>query len=99
MSMTVLKERLRSAKRTWSGEAVGETSGLAGYVPGVLRGFTEALRIVQAYHQEELKKAKEGQQEEKSLNARALYRACQSAFRRLQQSDRKGAMKALSRVL
>jgi hypothetical protein len=99
MSMTILKQRLRDAKKSWGPRNSGDANGMQGFVPGVLKGLSEALKIVQDYHREQLMKAKSERRQTRGFKPDVLYQACRNAYRRLQQSDRVGAMRALSRVL
>jgi hypothetical protein len=100
MKATQLKRRIREAQRLWlTAKQSGDVVGLPGFLDGVRRGFTETLRIIDACHREEVQSRREGRRPLTRWNAVLMYRACLLALRRLEVSDRAGAIKVLERVI
>jgi len=100
MSEAKLKRRLREAQNTWRKDTKNpDIEGLPGYMPGVLKGFEETLRIVRDFQKQELKKTTVERRMLTRFSAVYLYRACRQAYGRLKQSDREGAIRALKRAL
>ena len=100
MSASKLKRRLREAQKIWQEEGRNQDiDGLPGYLPGVLRGFKESLRIVGDFHRETLHEEISERRTASHWDAVALYRACRQAYGRLKYSDRDGAIRALKRAL
>ena len=100
MSATKLKRQLREALRIWQKQKRSpDVEGLAGFTPGVLKGFEESLRIVEEFHRQELCKTVTERRAMTRWSAVDLYRACRRAYGRLRYSDRIGAIRALKRAL
>jgi hypothetical protein len=100
MNTSKIKRRLREAERIWRQESQNsDIQGMPGYVPGVLKGFKETLRILEQYQKEELNKAVNERHPLSRWTAIKLYHACRQAYGRLRYSDRRGAMKALKRAM
>jgi len=100
MTTSKIKRRLREAERQWKKEIQNpDIEGMPGFMPGVLKGFAETLRIVQEYQREELNKAVSERRPLSRWTAMKLFLACRRAYGRLRYSDRVGAMRALKRAL
>jgi hypothetical protein len=100
MNITRIKKQLREAKKLWdSGLQSRDIKGIPGFLPGVDRGLREALAIIEAYHRQDLAKTRADRRPLSRWTATTLYKACQLAYKRLQQSDRPGAMRVLQRAL
>lgn len=100
MSLTVIKQRLRDAKRFWEdSQKSRDVIGLPGFLPGVIQGFREALLIIERYQREELKKSRAQRRPLSRWNGIILYKACIQAYQRLHHSDRRSAMRTLQRAL
>ena len=100
MSTSQIKQRLREAESAWRTASKNpDRTGPPGFIQGVLRGFIEARRIIEQYHQEELNKALAGRRPRARWTAGQLLTACRRAYNRLKYSDRKGALAALKTVL
>ena len=100
MSAAKLKRQLREALKIWEQERRNaDIDGMPGYVPGILKGFKETLRIVEEYHRQEIRKTLADRRMHSRFNAVTLYRACHRAYGRLKYSDRAGAIRALKRAL
>jgi hypothetical protein len=100
MGTSKLKRRLSEEQREWQKGIRGQDlSGETGFLPGVVRGLAEALRIVKEFQKENLCQTNAARRPFTRANAVLFYRACRRAYGRLKQSDRTGAMRALKTVL
>ena len=100
MSTSKIKRQLRDAERVWRKATKDpDIEGMPGYMPGVLKGFAETLRIIQEYQREELNKAVMERRPLSRWTAMKLFLACRRAYGRLKYSDRAGAMRALKRAI
>lgn len=100
MSTSSLKRRLREAKKIWQQELQNsDLQGQGGYMPGILKGLEEALKIVEELHRQKILKICETRRPLTRWSAVDLYHACEHAYGRLLYSDRSGAMRALKRAL
>jgi len=100
MSASKLKRRLQDAQREWQREDKNtDLSGDPGFMRGVVRGFSEALRIVQNQQREDLCRTAAARRPFTRSSAVLFHQACTTAYGRLKYSDRIGAMKALKKVL
>ena len=100
MSPAILKRRLRETMRIWQHDQKNtDIEGLEGYMPGVLKGLKEALRIVEESQRQNLRQNCSDRKTFSRWSAVHLYRACRQAYGRLAYSDRPGAMRALKKAL
>ena len=100
MNITIIKQRLRAAKREWeNSQRSPDVIGLPGFLQGVIQGFKEALVIIQHYHREELRKSRMQRRPLSRWNGMILYKACTQAYQRLKHSDRASAMRILQRAV
>jgi hypothetical protein len=100
MRVTVIKNRLRAARRSWAGSEVSpDVAGNGNFVAGVLQGLREALTIVSQSQCEEIKKIKAERCALSRWTGLLLYNACKRAYGRLKEGDRKNAMRILRQVL
>lgn len=100
MRVSVVKSRLRAARKVWETDRLTrDATEDQGFIAGVLRGFKEALDIVQRVQKEEIARRRIDRQPISRWNALLLYKACRSAYSRLKQSDRASAMRILSSAL
>lgn len=100
MGEAKLKRRLMETVRAWRKDAKNmDIEGMPGYVPGVLKGFEETLRVLRDYQKQELEKVVTERRKLTRFSSVDLYRACLQAYGRLKQSDRQGAIRALERAL
>src|SRR5580693_4632149 len=100
MTTSKIKRRLKEAERGWKKETKNpDLAGMPGYMQGVLRGFSETLRIIQEYQKEELNKASTERRPLSRWTAIKLLLVCRRAYSRLKYSDRAGAMKALKKAI
>ncbi len=100
MSISKLKRLLKEAQNVWQVEqANADITGLPGFMPGVIKGLKEALRIIETYQRQEVRKVLVERRLASRWHAVTLYRACHQAYGRLRYSDREGALRALRRAL
>jgi len=100
MRITIIKNRLRAARRLWSrGHGSMDVSAQPGFVEGVMRGLLDALHIVQDTQREDIAKAKALRRPMTRWTGIQLYRACRQALGRLKEGDRPQAMKILQNAI
>ena len=100
MSAAKLKKQLQEARRQWQRDDRNtDLAGDPGFMRGVIRGISEALRIVQTLQREDLCRTAAARRPFSRSSAVLFYQACTTAYGRLKYSDRTGAMKVLKKVL
>jgi len=100
MGATKLKRRLLEAQKVWQKDSKNpDIESMPGFMPGVVKGFEETLRIVREHQKEELLKVTDERRPLSRWSAIILYRACVQAYGRLKHSDRMGAIRALTRAI
>ena len=100
MRVSVVKIRLRAARKLWAKGAISpDISAQQGFIYGVLRGLAEALKIVQQAQREDIQKIKAVRRPLSRWTALELYKACRQAYGRLLEGDRPTAMRLLRHAM
>src|SRR5580698_8672375 len=100
MRVTIVKRRLRAARKSWAASEVSpDLASKGSFVAGVLHGLREALHIILQSQHEDIQRAKAERRPLSRWTGLQLYRACEHAYKRLKESDRVGAMRILRHVM
>src|SRR5262245_55778834 len=85
-----LKKRLKAEQQHWRKESQnGDLSGGAGFMPGVIKGFSETLRILQEFQSQDVIEKLQSRHALPRWKAEQFRKACNQAYGRLKYGDRK----------
>ena len=100
MRVTIVKSRLRAARKSWAkNEISADVAARGNFISGVLQGLGEAMRIITQAQKEEIEKTKKERHALSRWTGLSLYKACESAYGRLKEGDRPTALRILRQAL